>query len=146
MVLEAAWADHSAQGTTAYWLGIAAAFITAFYSWRLLIMTFHGKPRADEKTIDHVHESPLLMTFPLFILAMGACGAGYVFYDYFVGHDRAEFWKDSLFVLPDNDTIEGAHHVPEWVKLSPLVAGVSGIVIATIIYGLGGGIAKLFVK
>lgn len=138
MVLEAAWADHSTQGNLAYWLGITAAFITAFYSWRLLIMTFHGKPRANQKTMDHVHESPISMAFPLLVLAVGACGAGYVFYEYFVGHHRTDFWRDAIFVLPSNDTVEAAHHVPLWVKKAPLVAGVSGIVIATLIYGFGG--------
>ena len=42
-------------------LGIVAAFMTAFYSWRLIFMTFHGAPRADEKTMAHVHESPKIM-------------------------------------------------------------------------------------
>jgi NADH-quinone oxidoreductase subunit L len=143
MVLETAWADKSLHGNMAYWLGIVAAFITAFYSWRLLIMTFHGKPRADEKTMDHVHESPFIMTLPLFILAIGAVFSGWYFYDYFVGYDdRGAFWQTSLFVLPANDTVAAAHYVPTWVKKAPLVAAVSGIVIATLIYGFGGGFAR----
>ena len=55
IVLEAAWADHTWFGEGAYWAGIAAAVLTAFYSWRLIIMTFHGKPRATEKVMSHVH-------------------------------------------------------------------------------------------
>jgi len=141
MVLEAAWADQSSHGHLAYWLGITAAFITAFYSWRLLIMTFHGKPRSSQKVMDHVHESPFVMILPLLVLATGAVFAGYVFYEYFVGHDRAAFWAESLFVLAANDTVEAAHHVPMWVKKAPLVAGVSGIIIATLIYGFGGAFA-----
>src|SRR5690606_24677036 len=43
MILESAFAAHSGVGEFAYWMGIAAAFMTAFYSWRLLFMTFHGK-------------------------------------------------------------------------------------------------------
>ena len=143
MVLETAWADQTFHGHMAYWLGITAAFITAFYSWRLLIMTFHGKPRADEKTMDHVHESPFVMTLPLFVLAIGALFSGWYFYDYFVGYeDRGAFWQASLFVLPANDTVAAAHYVPMWVKKAPLVAAVSGIVIATLIYGFGGGFAR----
>ena len=46
MILEAAYAAHTGVGSLAFWLGCAAAFLTAFYSWRLLIMAFHGKPRA----------------------------------------------------------------------------------------------------
>src|SRR5690606_17619081 len=48
MILESAWGAHTGVGTYAFWLGIAAAFLTAFYSWRLLFMTFHGAPRASE--------------------------------------------------------------------------------------------------
>ena len=53
-ILEAAWASGTAVGRYAFWLGIFAAFLTAFYSWRLLFMTFHGKPRADHETMHHV--------------------------------------------------------------------------------------------
>jgi NADH-quinone oxidoreductase subunit L len=141
MVLEAAWADQSTHGNLAYWLGVTAAFITAFYSWRLLIMTFHGKPKLSEKVMGHVHESPAIMILPLFVLSVGAIFSGYVFYNMFVGEGRADFWAGALFVLPANDTIEAAHHVPLWVKKAPLVAAVSGIVIASLIYGFGGAFA-----
>ncbi len=59
MILEAAFAAHSGVGLFAYAMGTLAAFMTAFYSWRLLLMTFHGSPRADHHTMEHVHESPL---------------------------------------------------------------------------------------
>lgn len=85
IILESAWADHTWFGNFAYWIGISAAFMTAFYSWRLLIMTFHGAPRASAKVMSHVHESPSVMLLPLFVLAMGAVLAGYVFYGGFVG-------------------------------------------------------------
>jgi len=54
MILEAAYAHGSAVGNFAYWLGIVAAFMTAFYSWRLLFMTFHGKCRASKELLDNV--------------------------------------------------------------------------------------------
>ncbi len=85
IVLEAAWADGTWFGHYAYYMGIAAAFMTAFYSWRLLLMTFHGKPRASEKVMSHVHESPTVMLGPLVVLAAGALFAGMVFYQGFVG-------------------------------------------------------------
>lgn len=85
IILEAAWADQSGIGMFAFWLGIAAAFMTAFYTWRLLFLTFHGKPRASEEVMSHVHESPFIMISPLIVLATGAILAGYVFYGGFVG-------------------------------------------------------------
>lgn len=88
IILEAAFADHSWFGMLAFWLGIAAALMTAFYSWRLILMTFHGKPRADEKVMAHIHESPPVMISPLIILATGAIFAGAFFYDPFVGGEH----------------------------------------------------------
>ena len=148
LILEAAFADHTWFGEFAFWCGITAAFLTAFYSWRLLIMTFHGKPRANEKVMAHVHESPSIMRWPLYLLSAGALFAGYIFKDYFVGEKRAEFWKDSLFVLDANDTIEAAHHVPHWVVQLPIVIAVAGIFFAYICYmlwkTLPGGFASAF--
>jgi len=134
IVLEAAWADHSGHGQFAFWLGAAAALMTAFYSWRLLLMTFHGRPRAGNEVMAHVHESPLVMILPLVVLAAGAAGAGWLGYDLFVGEGREQFWREALLVLTANDSIEAAHHVPSWVKLLPLVLGVTGIALAYLMY------------
>ena len=155
IILESAWAAHSAVGQMAYWFGIVTAFLTAFYSWRLLIMTFHGKSRADHHTQEHVHESPAIMLLPLVPLAIGSFIAGIGAYDWFVGEGREEFWRSALFVLPQNDAVEHAHHVAVWVKLLPLVAALSGIVLAYVFYlwipglpakvaGAAGGLYRLF--
>ena len=148
IVLEAAWGAHTGVGQYAFWLGITAAFLTAFYSWRLLIMTFHGTPRADETTMAHVHESPMVMVLPLVVLAAGACLAGVLAYDLMVGHHMAEFWGKSIVVLEHHKALENAHHVPLWVKLLPLVVGVAGIAMAYVFYmfapGIPGAIAARF--
>jgi NADH-quinone oxidoreductase subunit L len=134
MILEAAFAAESNVGLFAFWVGIAAAFMTAFYSWRLIFMTFHGKPRASEKVMDHIHESPLVMTVPLAFLAVGAIGAGFVFAPHFIGELRGDFWGAALSVLAENDTVEKAHHVPLWVKLLPIGTGAAGILLAFVFY------------
>lgn len=134
IVLESAFAAHTGAGAYAFWLGILAAVLTAFYSWRLLIMTFHGASRADEKTLAHVHESPAWMTVPLAVLALGAVFAGYLGYDLFVGPARDSFWGASIAVLPDHDALANAHRVPVWVKLSPVAAAVLGVAFAWYCY------------
>jgi NADH-quinone oxidoreductase subunit L len=133
MILEAAY-QGGGVGQFAYWLGIAAAFFTAFYSWRLIIMTFYGAPRADHHTMDHAHESPPVMLLPLTVLAAGALLAGYLGYDHFVGEARNEFWGASIYVAPGHDTIEAAHKGPEWVGILPLVVGLLGIFLAYVFY------------
>lgn len=83
-ILEATWASGGTLGQTVYWIGVLAAFMTAFYSWRLMSMTFYGQTRADAHTYDHVHESPWSMKFPLLILSIGAVFSGAYFYGGFV--------------------------------------------------------------
>jgi NADH-quinone oxidoreductase subunit L len=149
MILESAWAAHSGVGQYAFWLGIFAAFLTAFYSWRLLFLTFHGAPRADHETMHHVHESPNVMLIPLYVLAFGAVFAGMAGYHYFVGEGRAEFWRQSLLVLPEHDSIEHAHHgLPFFVPLLPFVVAIAGIAVAYLAYmarpGLPGAIVARF--
>jgi NADH-quinone oxidoreductase subunit L len=133
MILEAAY-QGGGVGQFAYWLGVAAAFFTAFYSWRLIIMTFYGAPRADHHTMEHAHESPAVMLLPLTVLAAGALFAGFLGYDHFVGEARGEFWGSSIYVAPGHDSIEAAHHGPEWVGVLPLIVGVLGIALAYVFY------------
>ena len=134
IVLEAAYAAHTGVGTFAFWMGVIAAFLTAFYSWRLLIMTFHGAPRADEKVMAHIHESPKVMLIPLFVLCAGALFAGALGYPHFVGDDRDLFWGAAIFVSEGRDSIEAAHHVPTWVLFAPLIVGLAGIAMAYVFY------------
>ncbi len=136
MIIEAAYGAHNGHGLFAYWMGVAAAFLTALYSWRLILMTFHGKPKMDAKTWDHVHESPMVMVLPLIVLALGACFLGYLGYGYFVGDHREDFWRGAIYLLPGTDPIEAAHHVPGWVKLMPLIAGFGGVAVAYLAYWL----------
>jgi NADH-quinone oxidoreductase subunit L len=146
MVLEAAWASGSGAGHYAFWLGVIAALLTAFYSWRLLLMTFHGKPRADHHTMSHVHESPYSMLIPMMFLAVGAIFAGWGLYDYFVGEGMHEFWGKAIFIADNHHALHDAHHVPAWVKLAPLVVAILGIAAAYWAYlvrpGIPGAMAR----
>ncbi len=133
LIIEAAYAVHTGPGQFAFVLGVAAAFMTAFYSWRLLFMTFHGKSRCGEEVLKHAHEAPRSMSIPNIILAIGAVFAGMIFVSYFVGDNRAEFWNGALAVAA-NDPIEAAHHVPVYIKWLPLVLAFSGIALAWLFY------------
>jgi NADH-quinone oxidoreductase subunit L len=133
-IIESAFAAHSGIGQYAFWMTVAAAFLTSFYSWRLIFMTFHGPSRIDAETAKHVHESPNVMLIPLYVVAVGALGAGCVFSDYFIGHDPAHFWGASLFYSEKNHILSAMHHVPMWVKLSPFVMMLAGFALAYLFY------------
>ncbi|MFD1343810.1 NADH-quinone oxidoreductase subunit L [Litorisediminicola beolgyonensis] len=85
-VIESAWAGTN--GGFAFWALVIAALFTSFYSWRLIFLTFFGKPRGDKHTHDHAHESPMVMLIPLGVLAVGSVLAGMIWYSSFFGsHD-----------------------------------------------------------
>ena len=128
-ILEAAFA---AGGIGLYgWVcGVLAAALTAFYSWRLLIMTFHGKPRFDQHVMDHVHESPLWMTGPLMVLAVGALFAGMLLHYDFIGGGWPAYWGLSIFNAPNNHIMHDMEDVPAWAALLPLLLGIAGIAMA----------------
>ncbi|SDD22193.1 NADH-quinone oxidoreductase subunit L [Paracoccus isoporae] len=76
----------------AFWALVIAAGFTSFYSWRLMFMTFWGKPRGDHHTHDHALESPPVMTVPLGVLAIGAIFSGMVWYGDFFGDRVNQFF------------------------------------------------------
>ena len=135
-ILEAAFARSATSGVALYGFicGTLAAFLTAFYSWRLLIMTFHGKPRMSEETLHHVHESPPVMTVPLMLLAVGAVFAGWALHGLFIGEEWQDFWRGAIVIGPHNHVLLEAEHVPLYIALLPTVLGLLGIAIAYLFY------------
>jgi NADH-quinone oxidoreductase subunit L len=96
----------------AFVLLVLAAFMTSFYSWRLMFMTFFGKARGDAHTHDHAHESPKSMLIPLGALSLGAVFAGVIWYGSFFGDEgKVRAW----FGMPvaAHSTEHGADHSAE---------------------------------
>ncbi|MBF0473433.1 MAG: NADH-quinone oxidoreductase subunit L, partial [Nitrospirae bacterium] len=78
---EILWKAFSAgtyTGKFVWLLGTIAALLTAFYSFRLIFVTFHGTFRGTEDQKHHLHESPSTMTIPLLLLCVGAVASGWV--------------------------------------------------------------------
>jgi len=116
-VIEAVHASHLPGATYAYWCLLIGVFVTAFYSFRLVFMTFHGEERMDHHTREHLHESPWVVTLPLILLAIPSVMIGWpgigplLFGDYFqgaivvapehdvLGHLRREYHGPAAFVL-----------------------------------------------
>jgi NADH-quinone oxidoreductase subunit L len=151
-IIEAAFASHRFGATYAFWCVDIAAALTAFYSWRLIFMTFFGhrgdwagslpaEAHDDHAHDDHghhddhpVHESPPVMLIPLAGLALGATFAGIVFRHWFIGGGFEGFWRNSLFVGPDNRILEEMEHVPALVSLSPTLMMLGGLLVAIYMY------------
>ncbi|QFU08361.1 NADH-quinone oxidoreductase subunit L [Rhodobacteraceae bacterium THAF1] len=104
-VIESAWGAGTGVGTYGFWALVVAAAMTSFYSWRLMFMTFYGKPRGDKHTHEHAHESPMVMLAPLGVLALGAVFSGMVWYGSFFG-DHAQV--NRFFGIPAHAEAEAA--------------------------------------
>ncbi len=140
-IIEATYAvsqtGHNSFALYGFWMTVIAAALTSFYSWRLTFMTFHGKPRASADVMKHVHESPMVMAVPLIVLAVGAVLAGMIFLDAFAGHGYEHFWQAALYTGAENHVLHDMHDhdiVTTWVKLSPFVMMLAGLVVAWLFY------------
>ncbi|WP_212375377.1 NADH-quinone oxidoreductase subunit L [Acetobacter persici] len=132
-ILNALWAADSGMSHYAWVLGVITAFLTAFYSWRLIFLVFHGAP-ADAHARDAAHESPLSMALPLVVLAIGAVVSGIALAPYYIGAQQVAFWHGSIFNAPDNSIMETFEHVPGVIALLPSVVGLLGIAVAYLFY------------
>ena len=212
-IIESAWGAHSGAGNFAFWALVVAAAMTSFYSWRLMFLTFFGKPRGDRHTHEHAHESPTIMLAPLGVLALGAILSGMIWYGGFFGeHSQVNRYfgipdthaeatghgeddgeeglgavaeegasalvedadqpseedaageghgdgpvdehegsaeaegaelavlsgpapgEGAIYMHPDNHVMDEAHHAPKWVKVSPFVAMLIGLLGALTMY------------
>ena len=133
-IIAAAFASGTGVGMYGYVCTTLAAFLTAFYSWRLLFMTFHGRPRAEPHVLEHVHESPPVMIVPLLFLAAGAVTAGYLLDPVFIGPGWETFWNGSIFNAPTNHVLALLEGVPRWASLAPLILALLGIGLAYLMY------------
>ena len=102
-IIESAWGGGSMYG---FWLLVAAAAMTSFYSWRLMFLTFYGEARGDKHTHEHAHESPKVMLVPLGVLAVGAIFAGMIWFKPFFGDAKyvAAFYDIPLATQAGEDT------------------------------------------
>ena len=122
-IIEHAFLKENSLGYYAAAIGIFTAVLTSFYSWRLIFRTFHGDYKNDKINIKDIHESPLVMLIPLFILSLGAIFSGFIFKDIFLSHEDMEFfWRNSITFLKPLNT----DHPPLWfLILTPFLVTIS---------------------
>ena len=133
-ILEVAYASYSFQGSFGHWLGTISAFFTAFYSFRLLYLTFISDPLSPQSSISHSHESPANMSIPLVILAFGSIFVGWIFRDAIIGPGTS-FWLDNgIFVLPHNYNLFEAEFLSPSIKFLPVMLSLLGAFLGFSLY------------
>jgi NADH-quinone oxidoreductase subunit L len=169
-IIEASYAAHRPDAFYGFVMTTVAAALTSFYSWRLIFLTFFGKPKwehaehaehephavahaaahadhhhEDTHRIDP-HESPQVMMIPLYVLALGALVAGFVFSPLFVGEGASEFFKASLFYGPANHIMTELEETPPLVHFLPTIMMIGGFAVAYYFYVVAPGTAERWAK
>jgi len=135
VILELAYSNYYFEGVFAYGLGVLAAFCTAFYSFRLIYLTFLSETNSRKDIMKQVHDAPILMSIPLVILCFGSIFVGYIFKDMFIGMGT-DFWGNSIYsfnYLNDVLVLE-SEFLNASIKNIPVVISVIGGLLALITY------------
>jgi len=131
-ILLMAFNTDLAAGKFAWAIGILVAFMTAFYSFRLLFLIFHGEFRGTDHQRDHLQESPAVVTVPLILLAIGAVGAGWFGVPAILGGDN--HWAQFLTPVLGHPHVHVSGTVEGLLMGSSILAGVCGIGLAYYMY------------
>lgn len=139
-IIEAVGLSHLPGANIAYAAVLGSVLVTALYTFRLFFVVFHTKPRMDEETLSHVHESPMVVWLPLVLLAIPSVMIGAWFAkDVFGG-----FFGHAIFVLPQHNVM--AHLAKEYhgaqamalhgFQSKPFMLAMAGVVLAWVGYVL----------
>jgi NADH-ubiquinone oxidoreductase chain 5 len=123
-ILELAIAKYSYIGNFCYFLGCSAAFCTAFYSFRLLFLTFINSTNTYKVYIESAHEADLKMILPLIILGLGAIFYGFMTRDLIIGLGSLFF--NQIHTNFYNFNMCDSEFLPAFIKNIPLIFTVSG--------------------
>jgi len=109
-IIEATYYSQSKFGGYAMVVCILTALLTAMYSWRLIIRTFHGNFKNINLDLKDVKDSGLIIILPLLLLSIGAVSSGFAFKDLLIGIDFIKFWDNSIY-FKENFELK---HPPFW--------------------------------
>ena len=132
-ILEQAFATFHHTGHFAYWLGTVGAFLTAFYSTRLIFFVFLSETNAYRKIIQQSHDVSLQMGLVLGLLAFGSIFIGYLTKDLFIGLGTT-FWNNTIFIHFQHNQIIDAEFIPFFFKSLPVFFSFLGLWCAVYLY------------
>jgi len=136
VILEIAYAKGELGGFGGVWtycVGSIGAFFTAYYSMRLLHLTFLSKAGGNRTTMEGAHEGNWRITAPLFVLSLGSIWIGFILKDMVIGVGT-DFWGTAVFVHPENQVMVEAEFLPTGIKWIPVIFSISGCGLAWIIF------------
>lgn len=132
-IIEYSYASYTVPGYFSFWLGSISAFLTAFYSFRLLWLTFYEKPNGFKKYYENIHDVDYFMGIPLILLGFGSIFIGWLFKDCIIGVG-SPFWSNALFIRFDSASILLAEYIPIYIKILPVCLSLLGMFLSLLFY------------
>lgn len=136
LIIEYIHLSNAPYSNLAYYFIIFSVFVTAFYSFRMFFLVFHTNERIDEH-LEHVHESPFVVTVPLIILSFFALSSGWIFFDKIINN----YFGTSIFVKNIHvsehilkETLNAKHLFSHGFVSLPFFISLSGILTAWYLY------------
>ena len=133
VILEVAYGKFTSEGHFSYILGTIGAFLTAFYSTRLLYLTFLSTPNGFKKVICSAYDSSYQICTALAVLSVPSMFIGFYTKDMIIGLG-SDFWGNSIYVLPDNMNMIDAEFIPHSFKILPVIFSLLGATTSFLVY------------
>ncbi len=139
LIIEAVHYSSIPGATFAYYAVLAGVFITAFYSFRMFFLVFHGKTRMDKHTAEHAHEPPGVVTWPLILLAVPSVIIGGLT---LVSVGFGDYFGNAIYVAPEHDSVKAVAEtvaspmamVSHSIHTLPLYLALGGVITAWVFY------------
>merc|ERR1711957_512391 len=133
VILEVAYGKYTSQGHFSYLLGSCGAFLTAFYSTRLLYLTFLSSPNGYKKVICAAYDSSYQICISLAILSVPSMFIGFYTKDMIIGMGT-DFWGNSIYILPENMNMIDAEFINHPFKVLPVILSICGATSSFLLY------------
>jgi NADH-ubiquinone oxidoreductase chain 5 len=136
VILEVAYGKYTSYGHFSYLLGSCGAFLTAFYSTRLVYLTFLAKPNGYKSVICAAYDSSYQICFALAVLSIPSMFIGFYTKDMIIGLGT-DFWGNAIFVLPENMNMIDAEFIEHIYKVLPVILSLTGATTSFMLYTFG---------
>ena len=142
VILEVAYGKYTLEGHFSYTLGTLGAFLTAFYSTRLIYLTFLSVPNGYKSVICAAYDSSYQISISLFLLVIPSVLIGFYAKDMIIGFG-SDFWGNAIFTTTENMNRVDAEFITHVYKILPVILSLLGVTLSFLLYLFGG---KLLVQ
>lgn len=136
VILEVAYGKYTLEGHFSYILGTIGAFLTAFYSTRLVYLTFLSRPNGYKSVICRAYDSSYQICISLFLLVIPSVLIGFYAKDMIIGFG-SDFWGNAVFTTTENMNRVDSEFITHIYKILPVILSLLGATSSFLLYSFG---------